>query len=589
MTSRGWKGMGGAARLGRRRPEPWEYRNSLGTTLASCGGIASMILARPGCLRIACTALLLFCVQAFPQLAACQISKRTKASQPVLGQVTIDRYHDLVWQPADNTFKSPGPVRIILTDAVTGEKTVIVADDAEGKANGDILVRGAVRLERAEGTLVGRDLKFNSQNQTGSVLEAKADLSGIRVQGSRLDLLPGRAIRATDAWFTTCSLPNPHFHITARQLEVSSGRRVKAKHVTFWLGHVRILSLPEISKSFSKTSQLAFPFPGYSKETGIQFHLQDDVVSDPGTLMTYDIGLSMRRTPTGTIAYSHDVIQQDPDVGPPSAHLTRAVEPLRTALVATPPPTLRSLDENPPEPPRRTTLYAMLTSSAFQYNRKRTDLRVSRLPEVGITIANLTGETAQASRSSERLGPAVFRAKNWMVNMALSAGYVKEAPTGASDERIALQSEAVGPFLKIAGPLHARFGFTAWTNLYGRGTGYALLAPEAELDYLVNPRTLLGASYLIMKDFGATPFAFDRRDITHELRLRFGHSGTQWALDLGVNYDLDRHRAYDVEAAVRRRWDCVEVGLGWRTRAQSVSLIFNLLPAKQTKVQPENP
>lgn len=521
-----------------------------------------------------------------PPVAQGQIRKRVRPTAPVLGQVTIDRYQDLLWKPEDNTFKSPGPVRIILTDAVTGEKTVIIADDAEGTANGDIVVRGGVRLQRAEGTLVGRDLKFNSQTQTGSVLEAKADLSGIHVQGSRLDLLPGRAIRATDAWFTTCSLPDPHFHITARQMEVSSGRRVKAKHVTFWLGKVRILSVPELSKSFSKTSQLALPFPGYTKETGIQLHLRDDVVSDPGTLMTYDVGLSMRRTPTGTIAYSHDVIPQDPDAGPPTAHLTRASEPLRTALVATPPPTLQSLDENPAEPPRRASLYAMITSSAFEYNRKRTDLRVSRLPELGLEIANLTGETPQSGAEPGRSRPSAFRAANWLVNMALGAGYYKEAPTGASDERISLLTEAAGPFLEIAGPLHMRFGFTAWTNIYGRGTAYALIAPEAELDYLIDRRTLVGASYLTMKDFGSTPFVFDRRDITHELRLHLGHLGTRWAFDFGVNYDLDRSRAYDVEASVRRRWDCVEVGLGWRTRAQSISLIFNLLPARQPSPAP---
>jgi len=524
-----------------------------------------------------------------PAPTAGQIAKRGKHTTPVLGQVVIDRYRDLIWQPENNTFKSPGPVRIILTDAVTGEKTVLLADDAEGMANGDILVRGAVRLERPEGTLTGRDLKFNSQNQTGSVLEAKANLSGIHVEGRRLELLPGSAIRATDAWFTTCSLPNPHFHITARQLEVSSGRRVKAKNVSFWLGRVRILSLPEISKSFSKTSQLALPFPGYSKETGIQFHLRDDVVSDPGTLMAYDVGLSMRRTPTGTISYGHDLIAQDPNVGPPSAHLTMAGEPLRTALVANPPPTLQSLDENPIQPPRRATFYAMVTSSGFEYNRKRTDLRVSRLPEMGITLANLTGETAQAAASCARVDRAAFRPQNWLVNLELSTAYIKEAPTGASDERISLRSEAVGPFLKLAGPLRMRFGFTAWTNLYGRGTAYALLAPEVELDYLLNRRTLIGASYLNMSDFGATPFTFDRRDITHELRLLLGHSGTQWAFDLGVNYDVDRHRAYDVEASVRRRWDCVEVGLGWRTRAQSISLIFNLLPAREPKAQIQTP
>ena len=115
------------------------------------------------------------------------------------------------------------------------------------------------------------------------------------------------------------------------------------------------------------------------------------------------------------------------------------------------------------------------------------------------------------------------------------------------------------------------------------------MAPEAELAILLRPNTLIGAAYKHQFDFGATPFVFDRLDVAHEMRLRYGFFGAHWAYDTVVKYDLEKFRAYDSVFAIRRRLDCMEYGVQYHTRNQGFSLILNLLPGikKEMSLDPQ--
>src|SRR4051812_47628119 len=64
--------------------------------------------------------------------AAAFAQKKPDIPTPHIGTITIDQFRTLEGN-TEGYFKSPGPVRIILEDGVTGEKTVIIADDAEGQ------------------------------------------------------------------------------------------------------------------------------------------------------------------------------------------------------------------------------------------------------------------------------------------------------------------------------------------------------------------------------------------------------------------------------------------------------------------------
>lgn len=492
-----------------------------------------------------------------------------------LGPVTIDQFKELIWQPEDNYFKSPGPVRIILTDATTGEQTVIVADDAEGQPNGDIIVRGAVRIDRPDGTVTGRSFTYHTETQTGSVLSAVVERPGFSLKGERIDLLPGRVVQATNATFTTCIRGNPDYHITARQIRVGMDRRVKAKNVTFYLGKVRIISLPSLTKNFGRGGGAPFPLPGYSKETGVHLRFHDQALDRMDATLDYNINVSLKRTPEGLVAYEQDAGRTPSSAGPPRSHIVQATQPLRSALETTPPPRLSVLGE-PPEATRRTTLYGLVTSNTFVYNRRRTDLQVSRLPEFGVSFRNLTGRTAESARQAhvgDLLNPRL-----WLVNMEAGLGYLQERPTNGEGVKLGVRADAASPLLPIAGALSVRYGVTGWASVYDRGSAYGMVSPEAELDYLIGRDWLLGATYRLTQDAGSTPFVFDHRDVTHELRARVGYLTGMWGSDLSVNFDLQRGRAYDTIFRVVRRFDCMEVGLSYSARSAGISLVLNLLP-----------
>jgi hypothetical protein len=503
------------------------------------------------------------------------------ATPPKLGQITIDEYKELIWQPEDNYIKSPGHVRIVMQDADTGELTTLIADDAEGSPTGDIIVKGNLRLIRGEGTLTGRALTYRAATRTGVVLNAQAQLANALVTGEKIELMPNQDVKAFRASFTTCIERIPHYHVTARELTLNTKRQVRAKQITFWLGRTRVISLPSYKKDFSKSVENPIPLPGYSKENFLQFHFRDDILAEPKTSFNYDVQLSLRRTPSGSLVYESDLGHPSDDQSPPRTRRFAATEPLRTALETSPALLRGSIPE---AEEKRTSLYAMLTSNNFVYNRQRTDLRVSRLPEVGISARNIFNRKPPNPEGGpiSVFGTGFFTPANWLLNAEAGFGYFQERGDNlrANDSRLGLRADAASPSSRITGPLYVRYGATAWQNFYGNGNSYTLLAPEAELTYLLRPNTLIGAGYRYQHDFGRTPFVFDRRDVRHEMRLRYGFLGARWAYDMELKYDMERLRAYDSIFAIRKRLDCMEFGVAYRTRSQSFNLLLNLIPVK---------
>jgi hypothetical protein len=504
-----------------------------------------------------------------------------------VGEITIEKFRDLLYQPETNYFKSPGPVTITIVDADTGEKTVLTADDAEGQPNGDIVVKGSLRLVRPEGYLTGRGLTYHSGDVTGEVSEAESRVANTTLRGRKIELLrdeKGRQVlRATGAYFTTCIEQTPHYHITAREIRVlTSSRRVTAKGLSFWVGRTKLFSLPTFTRSFNRTSESPIPLPAYSKDNFLQLHFTNSFVEEPKTLFNYDLTLSLKRTPSGTLTYETDLGNQSDDAPPPSSRKFTVTEPLRTALESSPALLRRGMPETDL---KRNTFYGLVTGNTFVYNRRRTDLRVSRLPEVGVSFRNILNRPARIDdpdfkfpRAQTAFGTGFLSPANWFINAEAAFGYYQENPTHAQATRLGFRGDATSPLFVVLPQLYIRYGGTLWANVYGNYNAYTLISPETELSYFLGHGTLIGAAYRYAKDFGKTPFEFDRRDVTHEMRLRYAYSGGAWAYDTEIKYDMERLRAYDSLFSVVRRLDCIEFGLAYRTRNQGISLIFNLLP-----------
>ena len=501
----------------------------------------------------------------------------------------MDQYKQLEWHPTDNYIHSDGPVRVVLEDAITHAKTIITADDIDGSPTGDIIVKGKIKLERAEGltqgTIIGRALTYRYMSRTGVVLDATAQLERALLTGEKIEIREDQSLRALQAYFTTCTAPRPHFHITAREITVNNKRTVTAKHVTFWLGRTRIVTLPSIRKSFSKGVENPIPLPGYSKENLIQFRLKNDLVEQPNRLFNYDVVIGLKRTPQAAFIYETDLGKPDEDASPPRTRKFSTAEPLRSALESSPPLLVGSLPE---DQTKRASFYTIASTGSFVFNRQRTDLRVARFPEIGVSFRNILNRTQPTlgDQPKSAFGVGFISPANWFVNAELGLGYFQEQPTHTRSTRLGFRTDATSPLFRVAGPLYARYGGTLWSNVYDQDKTYTLIAPESELVYLLRANTLIGAAFKHQFDFGTSPFVFDRLDVANELRLRYGFVGANWAYDAVVKYDISHFRAYDNIFGIRRRLDCLEYGVQYRTRNQGFSLVLNLLPGpKKENVQ----
>lgn len=518
------------------------------------------------------------CAASLPASAAPD-KPRSPIKTPRLGEITIDRFSHLNWQPQTDFFQSTGPVRITLTDAVTGEKTVLLADDAEGSPNGDIIVKGNLRLERAEGVVTGRGLVYHAADRTGTLHDAESEVAGVRLKGKRFELRAGYTLKAFDASFTTCTVERAHYRVTARELSLGASGRVTARDVGVWIGGTKVFVLPFMRKTFSKKVNSPIPLPGYSKEFGPVLGFREGFLNSSGTSLTLDVQISLRATPRGSFIFEQDVVPTRIGAGPDTRDIALA-DPMAAALTIHP-GLLRSGGEVSAD--RRVVGYALLSSNVNVNNRKATNLRVSRLPEVGLSVSNALGvhpddEKGSGGQVRSAFGRAFLNPRLWMANAEIGVGSFHEMPSGADAVRMGARMDAASPALNLVGPVYVRYGGVASSYWYNRGGAYTLLVPEAEVSVLVSRGTLLGAAYRYQQAFGTTPFVFDRRDVAHELRLVYGYRGPVWGHDVAVCYDLERKRAYDTSVSIRRRIDCIEFGVAYHTRSQGFGLVLNLLP-----------
>ncbi len=502
------------------------------------------------------------------------------SSEEVL--VRIDSFRDLIWRPADNYFLSPGPVRIQLRSVARGETMVLTADDAEGRPDGDIAVKGKLTLVREGSTVTGRHLTLNPVTETGSILEAEALVGRIRVRGDRLAMSPRRGLVAGGASFTTCEGAPPHYRITARELRLSENGTVTARGVTLWIGNKPILAVPWLQKSFRNKVESPFPLPGYSKETGPIFKLRNDIQSSPASALTYEVVASLRKAPYGNLTFERDMARVDPEAAPPATRKVAWREPIASALEMH--RTFSAPDRDPWDDDHRVVAYAAAGVLDYVGHRTRTDLRLSRLPEIGIAghrsgqANGRGGEHAQMNSQGNGTRTNAGFGYHW----DLSAGRYFEKPTDVEATRTALRAGVATPSLEVLPGLSLRAGIAASGQAYDAGQTYTTLAPELEAYWSAQERIGFGVAFKHQLDGGKTPFAFDRVDVRNEMRLACRGDSGGWAYSLAVCYDTDRMRAYDTSFAVRRKLDCMEFGLTYRSRSQGLGVIFNLLPGEAT-------
>ena len=516
-----------------------------------------------------------------------------------LGPIDIDQFQTWTWQPDTNIYHFEKTVRIRYTDPQTSIPTTLEADTidyniatGELKASGDfsdLLHPVPFRLTREDAAFNGRNLTINLKTGNGILTNGDLQTDLFHLTGERIEIRDGVYL-VTHGSFTTCVRRRPDYHITARDIRLVPGKEVKAHSITFFAGPTRLINLPYYKRSLKAGAAQNVPVtPSYNKRDGIGLHYQDSPVSQSNELLHLDILANFKRAPTGYAAYQKD-LRPTLDPKPPGSVITSLTYPLRSILEEMSPPTFREYADNSyPEPiARRTTFYAVGQNQQFVYNRRFTDLGISRFPEVGVRFLNQLGSTHPENpgdASEEGDAPRLIAPHGFgfatnvrpVLDMTASIGGIEEFPSktvaGRAGARVSLAST---PFL-IGPRLSARAGLTDWASFYSTGDAYNLFSPEVEFNYAMTKTSSLNAGYSFFTDLGATPFLFDRRDVRQELRLSYHVSGP-----VGFGYitklDIGRSRFYDSEVALTRNFDCMQIGLSYRLRSQSIGIIFSLTP-----------
>lgn len=516
-----------------------------------------------------------------------------------LGPIDIDQFRTWNWQTETNVFHFEGTVRIHYTDPQTSIPAVLEADVVDyNLATGDLKASGnfsdllhpvPFRLTREDAAFTGRELTINMKDGNGVLTNGDLQTDLYHLTGERIEIRD-KVYLVTHGTFTTCVRRHPDYHIAARDIRLEPGKEVKAHNITFYAGPTRVITLPYYQRNLTSGAGQAIPLtPAYNKHDGFGLHYQDSPISHHDSLLHLDILANLRRAPTGYVAYQKDLLPTA-DPAPPTSVISSLAYPVRGVLEEMSPPTYREYAENSyPEPTaRRTTFYAVAQNQQFIYNRRFTDLSVSRFPEIGVRLLNQLGSAHPQNpgdRAQEGAAPPLTAPHGFgfatnvrpVLDMSAAIGGIEEFPAktvaGRAAARISLAST---PFL-IGSRLSARAGLTDSVNLYSTGDAYTLFSPEVEFNYVMTRTSSLNAGYSFFTDAGNTPFLFDRRDVRQELRLSYHVSGP-----IGFGYitklDIGRSRFYDSEIALTRNFDCMQVGLSYRLRSQSIGIIFSLTP-----------
>jgi hypothetical protein len=273
----------------------------------------------------------------------------------------------------------------------------------------------------------------------------------------------------------------------------------------------------------------------------------------------------VRRAPYGAVSFETDLGRPAAESAPPAVRGSALAE-YRSGL-------LRTFPSVGPEPiafrDHPTVLFATVGVNEYVNDRLHTDLRLSRLPEIGVASWRSPG-CGSAGASPSRPGLSY----HWEI----TAGHYRESPSSAACSRAQLRVGAASAALALGRNVSVRAGLGLAGSVYDSGASYALASPEAEVMWRAGHGTYLAAAYRRQLDAGVTPFTFDRLDVRNEVRLQYDGDYARWGVALWLAYDADRWRAYDASVSVLHRLDCMEFGVAYKSRSQGLGVVLNLLP-----------
>lgn len=463
------------------------------------------------------------------------LSSAEQAETPLSIKILADQ-EEYDW--ATEHFYAHGNVR------VTYGETLLTADSVSGNPfTGEMHAAGNVTFENGTRTLTGESFSYNYKTMTGLAGNASAVIDSLYFHGEELRSEPGK-YTLTRSRFTTCDAENPHYYMSAREMEVVPGKKLIAHDIAIYVYGNKLLSLPKYSISLDKkgkTSHFKLPEFGVSGRYGVFAGYDFDLSSGPGTIGQFGARVSTKQVFQGGLDYER---------------------------IAGRPIFIRAGYREP------------------YYGGVKSDTLLTRMPEVGIRIGSKNAyEAYSASRESldlargftdpRRLSSPDFRGMN--IIGEIGVGKFVENPGSISSKRLDTRLEAWMNPMPIAQKTVLSPGISARFSHYDTGEDYSAIGFRLGVGQMFGSQSYGSLTYFANSIHGSTPFEFDRVELSNELAGKVGFPVGSFFLEVGGRYDLSGGRLYDSEISIAKTLHCLEPKLTWRNRFQQISMDVRVL------------
>jgi hypothetical protein len=169
---------------------------------------------------------------------------------------------NVIYDKANYLVEATGSVEVIYSDVkITGQSITY-----NTKLNHAWADRGFV-LSYKDITVEGKTLDYDLKAKSGTATDVQLIYKGVLLAGKKINLI-GTEFQLSNAIFSTCDLPSPHYRVTASDINFyrTSGWLV-AYWGYFWLGPVPVVPMPTYIYDLSGKDHGIVPFPEIGGDT----------------------------------------------------------------------------------------------------------------------------------------------------------------------------------------------------------------------------------------------------------------------------------------------------------------------------------
>lgn len=135
-------------------------------------------------------------------------------------------------------------------------------------ATKDAVAEGDARIEDKQGVIEGAKITYNFQTKVGTIIDSEFRSNPYFGKAEKVRKLSEAEFIALRGYISTCSLDNPHYRMKTRKVDFFPGDKVQMKDMTFYLGRIPIMYLPQYNHSLKDPLMHVQLMPGKSKEWG---------------------------------------------------------------------------------------------------------------------------------------------------------------------------------------------------------------------------------------------------------------------------------------------------------------------------------